>query len=249
MDNVQKSTSPRWPSALPDEWVERIFQRMENFYLSLWKDRFGDIPRERVKRAWAEELAGYSAAEIKRGLDVCRKMKFPPTLPEFLTACRPPIDPRADWMEACEQMRIRLQGKGEDRWSRPQVYWAAVAIGQFDLNQNSWEQIRARWEKALIEAKSDPIPEYRAALPKPGQATTSREEAGKRLREIADKTGISISTTGIGDTKWAVRLAEREAAGESLSSIQSSYWREAMGVPHEASAKEVLGSMAERAAA
>ena len=89
MTTALNTTSPDSVPALPEEWIERIFQRMENFYLSLWKDRFGEIPRERVKRPWAEELAGYSAAEIKRGLDVCRTLKFPPTLPEFLSACRP----------------------------------------------------------------------------------------------------------------------------------------------------------------
>lgn len=247
MNDVQKSTLPQTQSALPESlpepWVEKIFQRMENFYLALWKDRFGDIPRERVKQAWAEELAGYSASEIKRGLDVCRTMKFPPTLPEFLTACRPPSNPKTDWTEACEQMRIRLKGQGGDTWSRPQVYWAAVSIGQFDLNQNTWEQIKTRWEKALADAKADEIPEYRAALPAPGQGTTTREEAAQRLHEITEKAGVTSIDHCEPNARWAVRLAEREASGEDMSILQKKMWRDALGAKMATTAKDVLAGL------
>lgn len=176
-------TLPQNAPALPETWVERIFQRMENYYLGKWIDGFGGIPRERVKQAWAEELADFTAEELKRGLDACKTKIWPPTLPEFMTLCRPPVDTKAEWAEACEQMRIRHQGHGEDKWSRPEVYWAAVKIGQYDLNQFTWEQMRARWERALDEAKSDPIPEYLAALPTPGHYTTP-EEAERCLKEI-----------------------------------------------------------------
>lgn len=208
-----------------------------NKFLDLWRD----LDLNKVKQAWAEDLAGFSANEIKTGLDVCRQKPWPPTLPEFMLLCRPPIDPRNDWQEACEQMRVRLLGKGEDRWSRPQVYWAAVTIGWHDLNQTTWEQIKTRWGTALKDAKSDPIPEYRAALPKPGQATTSREEASKQLGEISAKVGIAATKASMaGNLKWAYRLAEREASGDSLSTIQETYWREALGVKMETDAKEFI---------
>lgn len=189
-----KYTAP----ALPDEWAERIFQRLENFYLVKWVDSFGSIPRERVKQAWAEELAGYSAQEIKRGLDACKTKPWPPTLPEFLVMCRPVMDAKTEWAEACEQMRIRLDGKGGDVWTRPQVYWAAVKIGWYDLNNTAWEMIRARWVSALESAKADPIPEYRAALPAPGKHTMSREEAEATLAKLKAmvSTGEKPCTTG-----------------------------------------------------
>ena len=214
---------------------------MENFYLSLWKDRFGDIPRERVKRAWAEELAGYSAAEIKRGLDTCRTMKFPPTLPEFLTACRPVMDARTEWAEACEQMRIRLEGKGGDVWSRPGVYWAAVAIGWYDLNSTAWEQIKTRWANALANAKPDAIPEYRAALPAPGKQAVTREEAGDRVSELRNMVGgASLPGTTKAGTAWAHSLMAREAAGEQVDAIAAQFWREALGYPKDQDAKRAM---------
>lgn len=237
MADLQKSTLP----PLPDEWVERIFQRMENYYLSLWKDRFGTFPRERVKQAWAEELAGYTANEIKRGLDAAKGMKFPPTLPEFLTACRPPLDAKISWAEACEQMRIRLQGKGDDRWTSPKVYWAAVKIGAYDLNNLSWDQVRARWNAAISEGRADPIPEFLAQLPAPGHQTVTRKEATERMSELKAKIGqVSLPGTTKAGTQWAYRLMEREAKGESLPHVSKIGWREALGYPMDTEAKTAM---------
>lgn len=241
MTTALNATSRQTAPALPEEWIERIFQRMENFYLSLWKDRFGEIPRERVKRAWAEELAGYSVDEIKRGLETCKTNKFPPTLPEFLTACRPVTDARAEWDDAREQMRVRLEGKGADVWSRPQVYWAAVAIGAYDLNSMAWEQIKTRWTNALERAKADQIPEYRAALPAPGKQTVTREEAADRMNDLRNKVGgVSLPGTTQAGTQWAYRLMEREASGEAIESISAAAWREVLGFSANTSAKQAL---------
>lgn len=241
MTTALNTTSPESVPALPEEWIERIFQRMENFYLSLWKDRFGEIPRERVKRAWAEELAGYSATEIKRGLDVCRTMKFPPTLPEFMNACRPVVDARTEWAEACEQMRIRLEGRGADTWSRPQVYWAAVAIGWYDLNGTAWEKIQSRWNAAIGKARPDQIPEYHAALPAPGKQSVTREEVADRMGELRSKVeAVSLPGTTKAGTQWAYNLMVREAAGEQVDAVAAQFWREALGYPRDQDARKAL---------
>lgn len=181
MSQLQTSeTSP----ALPSAWVERLFTRLATMYGNKFLDMWKGLDLQAVKQAWAEDLAGYSADELKRGLEWCKAQAWPPTLPEFMTACRPVLDAKSEWAEACDQMRIRLEGKGADTWSRPQVYWAAVAIGWYDLNSTAWEQIRSRWTKALADAKADPIPEYRAALPAPGKQTLGREEAEKVLANL-----------------------------------------------------------------
>lgn len=244
-------TLPANAPALPDGWAERIFQRMENFYLSKWVDSFGSIPRERVKRAWAEELAGYSGMEIKNGLDACRTRQWPPTLPEFLMMCRPVIDARTEWAEACEQMRIRLEGKGADVWSRPQVYWAAVSIGWYDLNSTAWDQIKTRWTKALADAKTDGIPEYRAAIPAPGKQSVTREEAADRLGELRSKVeAVSLPGTTKAGTQWAYNLMVREAAGQQIDSVAAEFWREALGYPADQDARQALeATKAQQAAA
>lgn len=228
--------------ALPSAWTEKLFTRLTTMYGNKFLDMWKGLDLYAVKQAWAEDLAGFSGEEIKRGLDWCKTQAWPPTLPEFMTACRHPIDPKTDWAEACEQMRIRLQGNGGDVWSRPQVYWAAVSIGWYDLNQTPWEQIKARWMNALENASTQDIPEYKAALPKPGQTTTTREDAAKRLREIAKQTGVP-TTPGTPGIAWARRLAEREASGEAMSIIQKRMWRDALGANVETSARDALVQM------
>lgn len=194
------STSPQHP--LPMTWVERLFDRMAGLYGARFADAWRGTDPERVKRIWAEELAGFGGEEISRGVQALKTRDWPPTLPEFLKLCRPPSDPRADWSEACEQMRIRLQGEQKDRWSRHQVYWAAIAIGWHDLNSTSWEQIRTRWGNALASARTDPIPEYRAQLPAPGKQSISREDAEQRVKSLNVTLG-----EGKNDYKaWAQRI-------------------------------------------
>lgn len=244
MNEIQNATSPTTAHALPDEWAERLFQRLENFYGAKWVDSLGGISRERVKQAWAEELAGYSAMEIKRGLDGCKTRQWPPTLPEFLMACRPVIDARTEWSEACEQMRIRLEGKGADRWSRSGVYWAAVSIGWYDLNSSAWDQIKTRWTNALATAKTDPIPEYLAALPAPGKQTVPREEAVDRMKELRSKVeAVSLPGTTKAGTQWAYALMVREAAGEPVETASAQCWREALGYPKDQDAKKALAAV------
>lgn len=230
------------------DWIDRIFEVLHRRYGAKFVDLWRDLDPADLKLAWAEDLAGYTGEEIKRGLDGCRTRVFPPTLPEFLLLCRPLADARADWVEACEQMPIRLRGKGEDRWSRPEVYWAAVAVGNHDLQTLPWEQVRARWERALAVAKGDAVPEYRAALPAPGKQTVPREEAVRRIGELAQRINrhfaAEVVRTG---NQWAHELMRKEAAGEPVAFVAQRFWREALGVPPEMGAAEALRGM--RAAA
>ena len=181
------STSPR---PLPTAWIDRLFERMVGFYGARFADAWRGTDIDAVKRIWAQELAELTRDELKRGVDSLSQHQWPPTLPEFLKLCRPPIDPKADWIEACEQMRIRLHGIGEDRWSRPQVYWASIVIGSHDLNNHNWESIKTRWIMALKNAKDDPIPEYRVQIPSPGKTQTNRVDAAKMVQELGAKVGL-----------------------------------------------------------
>lgn len=238
--NLEKSSTLRQPPLRAD-WIERLFDRMSGMYGARFADAWRGVDPERVKRTWSEELAGFSGDEIARGVTALKTRDWPPTLPEFAKLCRPPSDSRADWAEACEQMRIRLKGNGEDLWSRPQVYWAAVAVGAYDLNSMAWEQIKTRWTNALERAKADQIPEYRAALPAPGRQTVTREEAADRMGELRNMVGgVSLPGTTKAGTKWAYSLMEREARGEAVNHIAAQYWREALGYAPDADAKAAL---------
>ena len=243
MTQIANQNAPSTP--LPSAWIERLFERLSAFYGAKFLDMWRELDLHSVKAAWAEELAGYTAAELKCGLAQCKTSAWPPTLPEFMTWCRPTRDTKALWAEACEQMRIRLQGRGEDRWSHPRVYWAAVAIGAHDLNLLGWEQIRARWETALGQAKTDGIPEYRAALPAPGKTQLNREEARARLAELRKAAGLQAprEDSNCGNKDWALRLLDREYRGETLQPIQTQMAREALGFESALPIADVMANL------
>ncbi|MDE2442380.1 MAG: hypothetical protein KGP14_15290, partial [Betaproteobacteria bacterium] len=65
---------------LPDAWVEKLFQKFEDFYGSKWAAQYGAFPRERVKRTWAETLAGFAEIPDALGyaLEAQKNSTFPP---------------------------------------------------------------------------------------------------------------------------------------------------------------------------
>ena len=191
---VPSATSPESRCALPDAWVRRIFERMEDRYGDLWAQRFGGVPKDRLMRTWAEDLADLSGEEIACGLRACRDHKFVPSLPDFRALCRPPIDFDGALLEAIEQMARRESGR--DRWSHPAIYWAAAKIGAYDLGRKTLRDLDAEWRKAFGDQMAlgqwPEIPERLPALPAPGQ-THNREVGGetiaamlRRLKASAD---------------------------------------------------------------
>lgn len=229
--------------ALPEWAGEQIFRFLEDRYGAKFIDSLGGLPRERVLLAWREELIGYTPREIKRGLNACRSRAWPPTCMEFLLLCRPVADAKGEWVEAREQMAVRMRGLGGDVWSRPQVYWAAAAIGGFDLQTQGWEPIRTRWEYALANAKSDPIPEFVApqpALPAPGQTLVPRTEARARIARLSASHIVGAARANEPSKEWAVDLMRREANGETLPVMSRRLWRAALQIDPDAAASDAL---------
>ena len=211
MQSVSVATSQS--HQLPDSWIEKLFQKMEDRYGDLWATRYGLFPRDRVKQTWAEDLGDLSGEEVARGVAACRTAKFPPTLPEFRSLCRPPIDFEIAYHEAVQQMSARESGK--DRWTSPAIFWAAVTIGAFDLRNGSWQSLEKRWRKVL-QAEIDkgewqPIPVRAVALPAPPVTKESREAAERTLKAL----GVKLKECG--DKAWAQRIIDRAAAGEPVA--------------------------------
>lgn len=75
---------------LPESWVDRIFLKMQGRYGSLFIDRWKGCDMANVKETWAEELGGFRDRPdcIAYALKTLADQQFPPTLPEFLAACR-----------------------------------------------------------------------------------------------------------------------------------------------------------------
>ena len=66
----------------------------------MWKN----VDHAMLKQAWAEDLAGLKAEEIKTGLEACKTKPWPPSLPEFIELCRPELDYEALYHHANAQM-------------------------------------------------------------------------------------------------------------------------------------------------
>lgn len=90
MPATQSATSRANQPALPESWIEKIFAKFEARYGSLFLDRWRGCNMANVKDTWAEELANFEDKPecIGYALKVLATSKFPPTLPEFLEACR-----------------------------------------------------------------------------------------------------------------------------------------------------------------
>ena len=175
-------------SPLPLPWAARVIERMQALYGAKFAQQWAEVPAKRLVEIWAEELGDLTGDEIARGLKACRQRPFPPTLPEFMVLCRPPIVAEVAFHEAVHGLGQRRKGERGD-WSHPAIFHAAVAVGASDMLSCSFGQLRQRWERALNDqlAKGhwEPVPEGRVALPAPGKTAASDREAARSIQQLA----------------------------------------------------------------
>jgi hypothetical protein len=186
----------RWPDAEKElSLMDRLFNRMDGMYPNKWRANFQNPDSiENWQAAWAEafDQEGISPNEVMAGIAACRKQyDWPPSLPEFLKACRPVFNYERAFFEAVIQMRKRETG--EDKWPSPAVYWAAARLGS-DLFSQSYIDLKGRWAQALDKAVEDiragllprAVPERRSALPAPGKSSTTKEQAKANIARLKE---------------------------------------------------------------
>ena len=188
--------------------MDHLFNRLDGMYPNKWRASFGSEQAiENWRQAWAEAFIeeGITPAAVQNGLRAARvKFPWPPSLPEFLTACRPDFDPEKAWHEAVRQMALRVSGK-KDSWSHPAIYWAAVKFS-WELRTMSYPQIKARWESELEFQRKQPdwpeIPEPMVALPEkietvdPAKVAEARAKIREMLMEFADRATSGKKSDG-----------------------------------------------------
>ena len=176
----------------PPVVMDRLFLRLMAFYGMKFADSFMAVELAAMKRIWSEELAGYSLDELNRGINACRGLKWPPTLPEFMGLCRPLLEPEVAFHEAATKLALRDRGD-DPAWSHPAVYWAAVEIGHWDIRRLGYQPLKARWAHALREqmARTDlaPVPPPLRTLPACGGRPPSPEVAEQLKRLTAQLRG------------------------------------------------------------
>jgi hypothetical protein len=194
--------------------MDHLFNRFDGAYPNRWRAAFASEQaisnwRESWSEAFDEE--GLTPQMISDGLKACRKSyDWPPSLTEFLKACKPQISVDAAIYEAIEQMRKRQHGK--DSWSNPAIYWAAVKVGEFDMISQSFSSIKPRFEAALkkvLEAEVLPVPDRAPALAAPGKAESTREYGAQRLVEIGATEAFKRGPRGPG-IHWAHKIVEEQ---------------------------------------
>lgn len=190
--------------ALPEKWVVRLMAKMQAMYGAKFTQQWQGIDPDILQSEWAEQLAGFTGEELAAGLAACRERPFPPTLPEFMVLCRPPIRPEVAFHEAVYCLRQRSRGeRGE--WSHPAIYYAAIKFGHHDMMSASYGQMRTRWDKALADelAKGDwePVPAPAPALAEPRRTEMSDEEAKKAMHRLG-ADGI-LDQSGRDHKAWA----------------------------------------------
>ena len=95
---------PDQPRALPDAWIDSLFDRLEAAYGSKWLNMWGNTNLANVKALWAEKLAGFAdnPKAMAYALNALDEHPFPPTLPEFLALCRKAPQPERTALPAPE---------------------------------------------------------------------------------------------------------------------------------------------------
>ena len=224
MSNIQSMQT----NQIPTSWIDALFIKMANFYGNKFRLMWGDSDLNQVKAVWTQELSKLSRDEIAKGANSLVNQEYCPTLPQFINLCRIKIDSVAAYYEALNGVIAREKGEiGE--WSHPAIFWASTKIGSFDLKNQTYSNIKARWERALDEeinkGQWSDIPKAQIALPAPVTQAT-KDVADKYLAETQI---IKKQESKTDHKRWAKVILQREKDGDkTLTHIQLSMAKDAM---------------------
>ena len=123
---------------------------MHGMYGSKFADAWRGTEHRVMLRVWADGLTGFTPREVGIGMAALKARPWPPTLPEFLLLCRPPVDAEAAYFEAVEKMRLRGEGRHVP-WSSAAVYHAASGL-VYELRGVPYLALKTRWARALEAA-------------------------------------------------------------------------------------------------
>lgn len=209
--------------------IEQLWNRLHGIYLDKWKRMFGgEIEMENWRESMVEQLELHRIAplEVQFGLDNCPKMYpvYPPTVGEFIGACRPPLDAQKSFYEAVEGMAARDMGL-EFTWSHPAIYWAAVTVG-FELRVSPYDRVAARWSSVLrdVHARGQwmEIKPPSKQLPWVAQPSQAGRDAAGQIRDMSIDMSDSLA--------WARKLVAKDASGEQVGFYALKEAKKALGL-------------------
>ncbi|KAA1286949.1 replication protein P [Alcaligenes faecalis] len=207
---------------LPNQWLmahaklegislmDHLYNRLNGIYPNKFRSNFKDVQAiQDWKDAWAEAFdeEGIVPQDVALGIKNCRRMfDWPPSLPEFLRACRPHLEADVAFFEAVRGMQARARGE-VGTWSHPAIFHAAIAVGQYDMMNQAYQQLENRWSKALasqfaLGAWAD-IPAPTLALPSPVDSKAVRAEGQKKVRDLTEQ---AVSQKEKDQKAWAGKI-------------------------------------------
>lgn len=198
------------------EIVQGIFDEMLLAYGKRFVDTWSAADPDKLVDHWTLKLAGFTRGEIKRGVAALESRDWPPTLVEFKKMCRPSIDPEVAYYEAYEQGIARDAGK-PNQWSSKAIFWAWRALGANVFREQSYPQLKVRWERALADQLAKPelqdIPEMVLSV---GVDMKSTEICAKGRAEIEKQIAVVAKTpeSKIDHLRWAKVVIERVGNGD-----------------------------------
>jgi len=227
MEMVERSIG----QALPESWVERLFDRMLFTFGKKFTDQWSCAEPQRLVAHWAAEMAGFSGEEIKRGLTAMEGLDWPPTLPHFKRLCRPAVDATPAYYEAVEGVRARQRGE-VGTWSHPAIYWASTKLA-YDLMSLPFNSIKDRWQAALqaelAKGQWDEIPQ--PSLPLPAPDPLSKEDAAARMADLQATQVAKPMSAKVNHRAWINKvLARAKAKDSSLPNISIQFAKQATAV-------------------
>lgn len=240
----QTSSSMQSSNAQPINPMDWLFGEIYGLFGNQFLDKFRsghvvdglDTGIENMKSIWATKIRenGLKLSDIKRGIKGCERCKFgAPGWPDFLELCRPTPNVDEALSEAITQLNARQTGN--DVWSHPAIYHAAMKVGYFEMTQLSHSALKPRFEAALrkcLEGPVVPVPPKFAELEAPKPTFEQKEidivDVRAKLNEL--KTVNTFSANRGGDhLRWARNILEREKRGDrSVSLLQLQSAKEAM---------------------
>lgn len=194
-------------------------------------DKWAMVDVDELLQLWGKALYGLSEIEFRRGTVKLKDFDRPPSLPEFMKACRPEVNPVKAYYEAIEGLRRRERGE-VGVWSHPAIFWASVRVSAHDMMTDSYSFIRQRWEAALSseleKGQWEEIPKPSLALPAPGNDPKSRQEAARVMKELRSK--VNVPSAPRDPLAWAKKILERHENGDpNLPLISVQFARKALG--------------------
>lgn len=216
--------------------ITRLFNRLAGIYGGRWSSQFpSQVSTDNWEQTWSEALAAerLTPKEASIGLQNCLGMyEWPPSLPEFIKACRPNLAPENAFQEAVRGMLDRTRGE-MGHWTHPAIFWAAVRVGQHDIMHLGYAVMKTRWEAALRDilhrGQWKDIPEVSTALPAPGNTQADRDAAAEQMREIG--AGAILGKSGRDPRGWIERLEIERKGGRYLSPTVQAMLQRAKGAP------------------